>query len=256
MIAEDGSKKARSLPGGCAVSRRVTRVGDAVLSLEQSVEVQGEKRGIDATGGCWMLAAVEVRAGAIEYLTDDGSICPDSAVFGIAAPPHAVIHTLLRASVSHSISFVAASPVPPGFPAEPSLFAMDLVELPCTAGALASRLAADPGTIRVGTGRHPGRLAAETKQQIDMHFADPGPLSAVAARLGTSPPAMSRAFRRAYGLPPVTYRHLVRTMDAMMKLVQGMPIIDVCHDTGFDDLSRFYAQFRRFTLTPPSTYRF
>jgi methylphosphotriester-DNA--protein-cysteine methyltransferase len=67
---------------------------------------------------------------------------------------------------------------------------------------------------------------------------------------------MSRAFKSSYGMPPVRYRHVIRTMDGMMRLLDGEPVTRVFQDVGFDDLTRFYQHFKRYTLSPPSKYRF
>lgn len=84
----------------------------------------------------------------------------------------------------------------------------------------------------------------KVKNTIDRSYRTPRQLSEIAAELGISPAVMSRYFKKAYGLPPVHYRHHLRTMEAMMRLLEGRAVKDVYLDVGFDDLSRFYRHFR------------
>ena len=98
--------------------------------------------------------------------------------------------------------------------------------------------------IRVGRADAPSPLAVKVKNTIDRSYRTPRQLSEIAAELGISPAVMSRYFKKAYGLPPVHYRHHLRTMEAMMRLLEGRSVKDVYLDVGFDDLSRFYRHFR------------
>ena len=90
---------------------------------------------------------------------------------------------------------------------------------------------------------------------IDQTYAVDQPLSVLAKKLRTTPSALSHAFRNAYGLPPVRYRHSLRVLDAMMRLLEGQEILHVCHEVGFSDLSRFYKLFGEIVCAPPARYR-
>ena len=107
----------------------------------------------------------------------------------------------------------------------------------------------------VGRDRDPAPLALAAKALIDREYGAPLEITRVAARLHVSPAALSRAFRRTYGMPPVRYRHHVRILDALMQFAEGAAPAQVFQDVGFDDLSRFYKIFRKVTCAPPGQYR-
>ena len=52
-------------------------------------------------------------------------------------------------------------------------------------------------------------------------------------------------------MTPIDYCHRVRAMDASSRLMKGEQIIDVSLDVGYNDLGRFYKQFRRRMKSSP-----
>ena len=65
---------------------------------------------------------------------------------------------------------------------------------------------------------------------------------------------MSRYFKKSFGMPPQKYRQWLRTVHAMTDLLQGEAITDVSGIVGYEDLGRFYKQFKEIAHTPPGTY--
>jgi AraC-like DNA-binding protein len=47
----------------------------------------------------------------------------------------------------------------------------------------------------------------------------------------------------------------LRVADATFRLSKGEPIIEISQDVGYNDLSRFYKQFRKSTNTSPGACR-
>ena len=50
---------------------------------------------------------------------------------------------------------------------------------------------------------------------------------------------------------PSSYLHKLRLADAPLRLARGEQIVNVSLDAGYNDLSRFYKQFRKTTKTSP-----
>ena len=240
----------------CQVARTVQRLSPGLLRLDQEVCATGHERGLDATGRFWMLAAIEVRHGAVEYVSGGQRVPAPAKVFGVSAPPFSILEVALSRTNSHSMAFVSTEKASPTLPGEPVAFDIASPDVPDSVPDLIQEFSERSSTIRIGRCQRPPPLALRTKAAIDETYALQIPLSAIAAELGTSASAMSRAFNGSYGIPPVRYRHLVRIMDGMMRLLEGEPVTRVFQDVGFEDLSRFYRQFKRYTLSPPSVYRF
>lgn len=98
-------------------------------------------------------------------------------------------------------------------------------------------------------------MAEKIKSAIDKTYTTSNQLSEIAKDLRVAPATMSRYFKKDYGMPPVRYRHNVRVMDGMMRLLEGQAIKEVFQDVGFEDVSRFYKQFSAFACASPATYR-
>jgi transcriptional regulator GlxA family with amidase domain len=81
-------------------------------------------------------------------------------------------------------------------------------------------------------------------------------LSDAARYFGMSEPAFSRFFKRNTGHGFVHYLNRMRVNRACDLLTgSDKPVTDVCFETGFNNLSNFNRQFRRFCGLPPSEYR-
>lgn len=98
-------------------------------------------------------------------------------------------------------------------------------------------------------------MAEKIKSAIDKTYTTSNQLSEIAKDLRVAPATMSRYFKKDYGMPPVRYRHNVRVMDGMMRLLEGQAIKEVFQDVGFEDVSRFYKQFSALACASPATYR-
>ncbi len=80
-------------------------------------------------------------------------------------------------------------------------------------------------------------------------------MARVAERLGVTPEHLSRQFKRDFEMSPTNYLHQLRLADAPLRLAKGEDIVNVSQDVGYNDLSRFYKQFRKATKTSPGVCR-
>lgn len=62
---------------------------------------------------------------------------------------------------------------------------------------------------------------------------------------------LSRQFKLDLGMSPSAYLRQLRLADAPLRLARGEGIVNVSLDVGYNDLSRFYKQFRKTTSTSP-----
>ncbi|HZI85998.1 MAG TPA: AraC family transcriptional regulator, partial [Pyrinomonadaceae bacterium] len=94
-------------------------------------------------------------------------------------------------------------------------------------------------------------LSKNAKRLIDENFQSYPSIARIAQRLRVSHEHLSRQFKRDFQISPSTYLHQLRLADAPLRLARGEPIINVSLDIGYNDLSRFYKQFRKNTKTSP-----
>jgi AraC-like DNA-binding protein len=86
-------------------------------------------------------------------------------------------------------------------------------------------------------------------------MADPPTLERLAGDLGTSPFALLRAFRDAYGMPPHTWLTDARVRRARLLLDAGTPPAEAAVAVGFTDQPHLNRHFARIVGVPPGAYQ-
>lgn len=99
------------------------------------------------------------------------------------------------------------------------------------------------------------RNAARARAVLEERMADPPTLERLAADLGTSPFALLRAFREAYGMPPHTWLTDARVRRARRLLDAGTPPADAAVAVGFTDQPHLNRHFTRSVGVPPGAYQ-
>lgn len=102
----------------------------------------------------------------------------------------------------------------------------------------------------------PGEAAlTRVREFLDECPSGPLGLSELAALADLSPSHLSRAFRRAFGLPPHAYLVQARIHRARAWLKQGRPIVEVAARLGFADQAHLTRHFKRLVGVTPGSYR-
>jgi AraC-like DNA-binding protein len=102
--------------------------------------------------------------------------------------------------------------------------------------------------------REPAAVATAA-EYLREHYAEPVRLDDLGRAVGLSAGYLSRAFRRAIGVPPHRFQLQVRLEQAKRMLARGEPQIRVAAATGFADQSHFSRRFHAYIGCPPGRYR-
>ncbi|MGW2346400.1 AraC family ligand binding domain-containing protein [Streptomyces sp. NPDC001661] len=97
--------------------------------------------------------------------------------------------------------------------------------------------------------------ASRARDLLEERLADPPSLEALADELGTSPFALLRAFRDAYGMPPHTWLTNARVRVARRLLEAGTAPADAAVALGFTDQPHLNRHFTRIVGVPPGAYQ-
>ncbi|MEV0374528.1 AraC family transcriptional regulator [Streptomyces sp. NPDC050636] len=112
------------------------------------------------------------------------------------------------------------------------------------------------GPLPARTPRTAGALAAaRAKAVLTERMTDPPSLEKLAQELGTSPFALLRAFKDAYGMPPHTWLTDARVRRARRLLEAGGAPADTAVAVGFTDQPHLNRHFTRIVGVPPGAYR-
>ncbi len=237
----------RSYRSGVTLERRVLPGRDGLVLLEQIFRGSGEP--VIVTHNTCVVSIVEVKRGSMMFSLPSGlTMAPER--FLLLLPPRTVLPLFFQDAcvrtkgVSGCFTFVHKTPVVSPCPPGDVRWSMQGVERAVQLEPmlrLDPDLAVPPAVVRA---RH---LLHEL-------MAHPAPVRMAARRVGMSAEALTRAFTRAYRIPPKRYCHRVRLFQAVLSLLSGAVILDAALTSGFRDLTRFYTQFRRLVGGTPGAY--
>lgn len=239
----------------CHIRRQARRIGPGLLGVNQVTTVSAAQSAVDVTARYWMYAVVHVERGRVSYLRDDRLVTVPVSRYALYAPRFSIVEVLLEHTRAGSQALASAQVPANDLPREPVVLCDPPERPPSSVAEIEALVRSHPDVIRVGRFSAPRPSAIRIKQAIDASYTRSQPLADVAQRLRIAPSTMSRCFRRTYGMTPVRYRHRLRIVDGMLRLLEGAAVAEVCQDVGFGDLSRFYRHFRSLTLSSPATYR-
>jgi len=202
----------------------------------------------------WLLEVNRVDSGRYGYMSDGREVFARSGRFAAFYPQFAVISPVIKRAKG-TCSGIASTTVFPWLPDAAVIFETDFDREFTSAADVEQLLTSGRALQRIDVNTAPTRLAADGKRMIDDNFLIYPSIAKIAGRLGVSPEHLSREFKRNYTVTPSSYLHQLRVAEATSRLAAGEPIVEIAMDVGYNDLSRFYKQFRKKTQTSPGECR-
>jgi AraC-like DNA-binding protein len=199
-------------------------------------------------GRAWMIEFVELTDGSMAFVSDDREIVPKAARFAIFYAPFSIVNLSID-NPRGKVEGLGSIDVPPDLPDTPMLFDSSNTD----PDELESLIRSARAGIPIPQNSKSSLTSLRTKRIIDQKYTDDFAIAEVAANVGVSHEHLTRQFRKDFAMAPLEYLHKLRMADANFKLSDGSEIIDVSADVGYNDLGRFYKQFRKaFSTTPGS----
>ena len=226
--------------------------GAYIISDEISIDGNGASNLIFSRG--WLLEILELSLGEYFFFSDGEEVRPASRHFGVFYPAFTIVRSYVK-NIKGKVNGIGSVNSFPSLPAGPIIFDTEFGG-PFTDLKQAAEVLGSAGNIRtLEINTSPSLLSIKAKRLIDANFLVYPSISKIARRLNVSPEHMSRQFKRDYGLCPSSYLHQLRVSEATFRLAVGEEIIEISHEVGYNDLSRFYKQFRKATDTSPAACR-
>lgn len=119
-------------------------------------------------------------------------------------------------------------------------------------GRLARHLGQPEGNVRDRSG---SAVATAARDYLHDHMHDDIGLDDLSRATGSDRFSLTRAFKRAFGLPPHAYLVQLRLTHARRLLSQGLPPSVAAADMGFSDQSHLGRWFKRSYGLTPASYR-
>lgn len=236
---------------GLISRRRTGFLSDGSYLFEDELQIDGLLTAKVITAATWLLELYQLSAGDFFFTKDVVEVRPQSACFGVLYAPFTISQPCFREARGHLIGIAATTPLPSEFMTQPVLFDTGFAGTPSDVNQVIDILRSGKNFQAVALVPKPSLLSLKAKQLIDANYLAYPSIARIAARLKVTHAHLSRQFKLDFGLSPSNYLHKLRLADTPLRLARGEQIVDVSLDAGYNDLSRFYKQFRKNTNTSP-----
>jgi AraC-like DNA-binding protein len=234
-------------------SRRKTELlQDGAYLFQDELDGNGGELSLSViTCEAWLLELIELQAGELFFSCGNETVRPSTKRFGIFYPPFSITQLCFRNPQGRLLGIAATATVPEAFTAAPTVFELPVIEIPHNIAQVIEILQCGRNRQTVEAYPKPSLLSRKAKRLIDQNYMVYPSIARVAARVGVTHEHLTRQFKLDFGMTPSAYLRQLRLADVPLRLARNEAIINISHDVGYNDLSRFYKQFRKTTNTSP-----
>lgn len=235
--------------GGALARRKTSFLPDGAYLFEDVLEFKGVLTMKVITCAAWLVELYELEAGEIFFIKGAARICPQTKLFGVFYPPFTISQPCFKDTKGRLVGVASTEKLPSDLTKLPTVFETSSITLPNSVAEAIEILksGAHAQSIEISF----SLLTLKAKKLIDENYLVYPSIARIAARLHVTHAHLSRQFKRDLGMTPSAYLRQLRLADAPLMLAKGVEIVNVSHDVGYNDLSRFYKQFRKTTKTSP-----
>ena len=223
--------------------------------FEDDLRVAGVLAAKVITCTAWLLELYLLRAGDLYFISDNQRLRAKTKRFGVLYPPFSITQACFQNARAHVIGLAATDDLPTSIRNAPIVFDTAVTGMPSSIAEAVGLVSNGRNPQSIPLNPRPSLLSLKAKRLIDENYHGNPSIARVATRLGVSHEHLSRQFKYDFSMTPSAYLHQLRVADETLKLARGETIINVSHDVGYNDLSRFYKQFRKTTKTSPGVCR-
>jgi AraC-like DNA-binding protein len=226
------------------VARQLRAGENGALWLDQHLEVKGVYRDSFVAGPTAILEYVQIRQGTLSI----GGVRYQHSV-ALLMPEYSITPVCYDNVISTTIAILFRPQEHQGNGNATVLFETNGGAAPSDARTLMELLS--------GCERRPLEIAATSelvlsaKKMLDADHKNGTPIADIAGSLGVSHSHLARRFKKEIGMSPIEYCHRLRIAEAAWMLSSGEKIAAVSMHVGYEDLSRFYKNFRKIMSHSP-----
>lgn len=237
--------------GGVLARRNTSFLVDGSYLFEDQLVVKGLLSAKVITCAAWLLELYELKAGKVFFISGIKQVRAATVCFGVLYPPFTISRPCFENSEASLVGVATTESLPHGFTRVPIVFETRCSQIPTGVAQVFDIVRGGTNPQSVEMNPTPSLLSLKAKRLIDENYLSFPPIARIAKRLGVTPEHLSRQFKRDFEITPSAYLHQLRLADAPLRLARGEEIVNVSQDIGYNDLSRFYKQFRKNTKTSP-----
>jgi AraC-like DNA-binding protein len=246
----DKSEYELKLIEGGVLARRKTKNSDGLHFFEDEFEVKDFLTANVITCQGWLLELIELKSGELFFQKGAETVRPNSKKFGVFYPSFTFTRPCFQNAKGTVIGIAGRNQLQTKFTV-PIVFETNVLESPQNIKGTENFLNSIQNFQTVESNPKASLISVKAKRLIDENYQIYPSIARIAGRLKVTHAHLTRQFKHDYGMSPNKYLHQLRIADAAFRLSQGEEIIDVSGEVGYNDLSRFYKQFRQNTRNSP-----
>jgi len=237
--------------GGVMARRTADLLPDGSYLFEDELALPDLVTTTIITCAAWLLELLELQSGEVYFTSGKRQVHPKTKRFGVFYPPFSIVQATFNNPRARLTGVAATGPLPAEFKVAPVVFDAAAFNAPASSDEVIDILQTGDNRQSIELSPDASLLSLKAKRLIDDNCLVYPSIARIAKRLGVSHAHLSRQFKTDFGMSPSEYLRKLRVADAPLRLVRGEEIVNVSGDVGYNDLSRFYKQFRKTTNTSP-----
>jgi len=241
--------------GGLLLRRKTELLPSGAYLCEGELDVSDLCTSTVITCEAWLLELYKLGAGELFFISGKEHIRPKTKRFGVFYPPFSITQPCFNNTRGRFVGIAVTEPLPARFTTAPAVFESTFTEPPSGVAQVIETLSEGGNRQPIDINPKPSLLSLKAKRLIDENYLVYPSIARIAVRLGVTHEHLSRQFKRDFDMSPSNYFRRLRVADAPLRLARGEEIINVSQSVGYNDLSRFYKQFRKTTSTSPGAFK-
>lgn len=210
---------------------------------------------MDISGPFWMLIRVHTLKGKTAWKVGSKFIYPKEDVVWLFVPPFHWTSEFDEAGTLTEIEGLFSDSTPKiHWPKVPCLIYSD-DKIPRTLAEVSKFFKYNQPSEDVALESKPSGTALKVKNLLDRNYASDISMSSISGQLKTSNAVISRQFKCSFGFTPMVYKRGLRVTVAMFHLLSGKAATEAASLAGYNDLGRFYKQFKEYIRLTPESHR-
>lgn len=236
---------------GVLSRQKTSHSSGGLYFFEDKLKINGILAATVITCTGWLVEFFELKSGEISFLNGEKEISPQGKNFGILYPPFTITRPCFKNVKANLKGIAGIIELPAKFIKCPSVFTTNFTESPKNIEQIINVLSSSGNFQTIEFNPKASLLSLKAKKIIDENYLIYPSIARIANRLNISHEHLTRQFKHDFTMTPNAYLHQLRIADANFRLSQGEKIINVSNDVGYNDLSRFYKQFRKTNSQAP-----
>lgn len=237
-------------------STKICFLTDDFQYIERVHSIEKSFTTIDVFPCDWFLFISDMPRGSLQLLTPAGPRVFDPPV-AVFIPPYTMARWRLSPGTLKWSAFRSRQPLPSNFGSQIQVFAWPDGLQFCSAQEVLELIQTSREKIlTLASEWTPSELARAAKAILDQKFSENISIASLSTQLATKATNLSHVFSRCYGLSPLRYRNNLRLHQSLRLLSwERRNITQSCYESGFEDFSRFFRQFKGAFGAKPSAFR-